>query len=91
MSDGAVFHSAVLNYVEDPEIRIRFGESVMERGAVWVSNEGPSVLPSIAARVRGRPRPDRFILSVNGEPVARTGFHGQTFDWLVDWSGQDTA
>ena len=79
-----VFHSAVLNYVTDRDARETFGDSVMERGAVWVSNEGPGVFPRIAERVPGEIRPDRFLLAVNGEPVAETGFHGRTFRWLVD-------
>lgn len=76
-----VFHSAVLNYVE-PAAREAFRREVEEVGAVWVSNEGESVFPDVTQRAQGRSRPDRFILAVDGEPVALTGLHGQTFEWL---------
>jgi hypothetical protein len=76
-----VFHSAVLAYVA-PEDRKRFARTVAELGAVWISNESPAVLPEVAAKLDQPPPKDRFLLSVNGEPVALTGPHGQSIDWL---------
>ncbi|MBW3569530.1 MAG: DUF2332 domain-containing protein [Gemmatimonadetes bacterium] len=76
-----VFHSAVLFYV-DPGQRARFAELVRELGGVWISNESPSVLPQVAARLDVEPREDRFLLAVDGEPVAFTGPHGQSIDWI---------
>ncbi|CAN5544015.1 DUF2332 domain-containing protein [soil metagenome] len=76
-----VFHSAVLLYVA-PEDRDRFVRLVMDLDAVWISNESPQLLPAVAAKL-DRPAPeDRFLLSVDGEPVAMTGPHGQSIDWL---------
>ncbi len=76
-----VFHSAVLNYL-GREDRAQFRRAVDELGATWLANEGPSVFPDIAARAGRRARPDRFVLSLDGEPIAFTGFHGRTFEWL---------
>ena len=47
----------------------------------WVSNEGPRVLPELVP-------PDvpipfgRFVLAVDGRPVALTHGHGHELDWL---------
>lgn len=76
-----VFHSAVLSYVA-PERRDRFVRAVRELGAVWMSNESPPVLPEIAAKLDAPPPKDRFLLAVDGEPVALTGPHGQSIDWI---------
>lgn len=77
-----VFHSAVLAYVS-PEDRGRFARLVARLGAVWISNEAPRVLPEVAAKLHGEPPADRFLLAVDGEPVALTGPHGQSIDWLA--------
>jgi hypothetical protein len=76
-----IFHSAVLAYVgkEDGD---RFTRLVAALGAVWISNESPSVLPQIAAKLDREPPSDRFLLAIDGEPVALTGPHGQSIDWL---------
>jgi hypothetical protein len=49
---------------------------------VWISNESPQVLPQIAAKLEEEPPAGRFLLAVDGEPVALTGPHGQSVDWL---------
>ncbi|MCB5282889.1 MULTISPECIES: DUF2332 domain-containing protein [unclassified Arthrobacter] len=85
-----VFHSAVMAYL-DAESRDRFRATMSrltaERGCHWLSNEGhtvivqadgSSVVPEMdEARLRGR-----FLLLHNGAPVAITGPHGQSLDWL---------
>jgi hypothetical protein len=77
-----IFHSAVLSYVPI-DVRQRFGEMVRELGAVWISNEFAAVLPDVAAKL-DRPAPDdRFLLAVDGEPVAFTGPHGQSIEWIA--------
>jgi hypothetical protein len=76
-----VFHTAVLAYVA-PDDRKRFTAALRGLDAVWISNEDPHVLPWIAAKLHAAPRPNRALLAVNGEPVALTGFHGQSIDWL---------
>jgi hypothetical protein len=77
-----VFHSAVLAYVSDLSARMRFAEMVRDLGAVWVSNETPNAFPAISARTdtdRGR---GRFLLAVDGGPVAWTHSHGAAIEWL---------
>ena len=78
--DGAVpvvFHSAVLAYLPR-EDRKRFVAQVQDSGARWVSNEGLAVLPEIAATLPGEdPERSGFILALDGQPLARTGPHGQ--------------
>jgi hypothetical protein len=74
-----VYHSAVLAYVSDVELREEFASVVRRTGAVWVSNEAPGVFRSTAAR-RG-PR-GGFLLSVNGTPQAWTGPHGNWMEWI---------
>jgi len=76
-----IFHSAVLAYVT-PDDRTRFAVLVKDLGATWISNEFPRVLPDVAAKLREPPREDRFLLAIDGEPVAVTGPHGQSFEWL---------
>jgi hypothetical protein len=76
-----IFHSAVLAYVAPPD-RAGFARTVADLGAVWISNESPGVLPHIAAKLDRKPPPDRFLLAVDGEPVALTGGHGQSIEWL---------
>jgi hypothetical protein len=76
-----VFHSAVLIYVE-PDDRARFAESVRRLGATWIANESPRVLPDVAARA-GRAFDDsRFLVSLDGEPVALAAPHGQMLEWI---------
>jgi hypothetical protein len=77
-----VFHTAVLAYVRSQSDRDAFARTVGKAGATWVSNEAPGVFPGIAAKVAALQRPDRFLLAVDGEPVAWTGPHGQSIDWL---------
>ena len=77
-----VFHSAVLAYV-GTEDRDRFARVVAGLDAVWISNESPAVFPRIAAKLDREPPRDRFLLAVDGEPVALTGPHGQSIDWLA--------
>jgi hypothetical protein len=76
-----VFYSAVLAYVA-ADVRERFAHLVAELGAVWISNEAPRVLPATAAKLDHAPPEDRFLLVVDGEPIALTGPHGQSIDWL---------
>ncbi|MER6947454.1 DUF2332 domain-containing protein [Nonomuraea sp. NPDC000554] len=80
-----VFHSAVLAYLPQDE-RDRFVETIRGLPARWISNEAPSVIPSVAARLTRSPSTDRsaFVLALDEEPVAFTGPHGQFLDWLPE-------
>lgn len=85
MPDGAtrvVFHTAVLAYISLQSDRDEFARSVQGSGANWISNEAPSVFPDIAAKLKVPIRSDRFLLAVDGEPVAWTGPHGQSIEWF---------
>lgn len=79
-----VFHTAVLAYVQDRAVRDRFAELVKDVGATWISNEAPHVFPQIAARLAAAPPAGRFVLSVDGEPQAITGPHGQSLEWIQE-------
>lgn len=72
-----VFHSAVLAYLP-AEQRQQFVDQVRSAGVRWVSNEGLTVLADIAAQLPNEdPDAAGFVLALDGEPLARTGPHGQ--------------
>jgi hypothetical protein len=74
-----VYHSAVLAYVA-AEDRARFADTVRGLGAVWLSNEGPGVVPSVPVPVR---EDAPFVLIRDGRtPLAFTDPHGTWVDWL---------
>jgi hypothetical protein len=74
-----VYHSAVLAYVT-PADRQRFARTVRARPAVWLSNEGPAVLPDVPVPASpGWP----FVLVRDGRtPLALTDGHGAWLRWL---------
>jgi len=76
-----VFHSAVLAYVADRAARERFADTVRGLGAVWVCNETPNVFPAISARIDTDQARGRFLLAVDGKPVAWTQSHGAAMEW----------
>lgn len=78
-----VFHSAVLAYIGEQERRDAFAEKMMSASAVWISNESPRVFPGIAAQAPTSPTDNSFLLSIDGQPVAWTGPHGQRLDWFA--------
>ena len=75
-----VLHSAVLYYLTDAE-KSTFAATMSDlrrsRGVVWLSNEGWTVLPDVAARLSEGHSP-QFILARDGEPVALTDPHGRS-------------
>ncbi|MCK6067194.1 MULTISPECIES: DUF2332 domain-containing protein [Microbacterium] len=74
-----VFHSSVLVYL-DPGRRSAFVDIVRSlRGARWLSNEGEGVFPDIARKLP-EPAAGRTVLAVDGEPIAFTGPHGQSYE-----------
>ena len=76
-----IFHTAVLAYVPDPAARLAFGARAMRYGT-WIANELPGVFPDIAKRAPAPGAPGRFLLSINGTPVAWTDPHGAALDWI---------
>jgi hypothetical protein len=79
-----VFHTAVLAYVVDREDREAFAERVQGLCPFWIANEAPGVFPDIARLAGERGKPGRFLLSVNGVPVAWTEPHGGSMQWIGD-------
>lgn len=79
-----ILHTAVLAYVADRAERQGFAERVTSLCDYWISNESPRVFPEVAGRVKMAATPGRFLLSVNGSPVALTDPHGAGLDWIVD-------
>lgn len=83
-----VLHSAVLAYFARDDRR-RFAELMgrlgRERGVRWLANEGERVVPGVRDRVPAWAGPPSFVLCLDGEPVARTGPHGQ---YLTPLPGQ---
>lgn len=74
-----VFHTAVLNYLE-PQDRERAVAAIRATGAVWLSNEGPAVLPDITARIVDPPPiGNRLVLAIDGRPIALTAPHGGSY------------
>jgi hypothetical protein len=78
-----VFHTAVLSYIAESADRQAFVERVMALSQYWISNESPRVLPEVAARVEKEGPTGRFLLSVNGSPVAWTDPHGGSIQWIA--------
>jgi len=78
-----VFHTAVLAYL-DAVARDAFVEMVTGLPARWVSQEGVSVLPAVRDRLPEPPaeQETRFLLALDGEPLAYTAPHGGSIDWL---------
>jgi hypothetical protein len=81
-----VFHTAVLAYLSSETDRTAFATSVSSLCDYWMSNEGPRVLSSVAARAPAQSPRDRFILAVNGAPVAWTDPHGAAVEWIGEQS-----
>lgn len=75
-----VFHSAVLAYV-DPGERAKFASVVRGLSAVWLSNEGPQVLPGVDVP----PYQDApFVLVRDGRTaLAFTDGHGAWLEWIT--------
>jgi hypothetical protein len=74
-----VYHSAVLAYLA-PAGRRRFAAIVRGLPAVWLSNEGPGVVPELPIP----PHPGApFVLARDGHPpMALTDSHGTWLEWL---------
>jgi hypothetical protein len=78
-----IFHSAVLAYVAPPD-RAAFANAVRALDAVWLSNEGPGVLPGVGADLRVRAG---FVLVKDGTTAkALTDGHGTWLEWLAGLS-----
>jgi hypothetical protein len=74
-----VYHCAVLAYVTPPG-REQFAAAVRGLGAVWLSGEGPGVVPGVPVPAyRGAP----FVLGRDGRTaLALADGHGEWLHWL---------
>ena len=79
-----IFHTAVLSYVPDQAERDRFAQMMSRSRATWISNELPRVFGTIAEKAPPAPALGRFLLAINGQPVAWTGPHGQLIEWFAN-------
>jgi hypothetical protein len=78
-----VINSGTLVYVSRAE-RARFVDTVLGLNARWVSQEAMAVFPDIQRELPDDPPREgfQFALAVDGHPVAWTGPHGQSIDWI---------
>lgn len=74
-----VFHTAVLAYLS-PGDRARFAATVRSLGCRWLSNEN-FLLGDDGATLASE-HGDRFTLALDGVPLAYTGQHGATLEWI---------
>ncbi|MBX3092723.1 MAG: DUF2332 domain-containing protein [Cryobacterium sp.] len=77
--------SAMLVYVPYLE-RMRLVDDIRALNASWISLDGIGVLPDVDAR-HPHPQPGQFTLSLDGEPLAEVGPHGQFVNWFVHPAG----
>lgn len=85
-----VFHSAVMGYLSAAgrsEFRRTMQRLAAGRGCHWLSNEGHMVIAqedgsNVVPEVDPQRIMGRFLLTHNGNPVAITGPHGQSLEWL---------
>jgi hypothetical protein len=78
-----VFHTAVLAYLPPPGVA-DFLDLVGDLPVRWISQEGAGVLPTVRDRLPAPPAAEesRFVLALDGEPLACTAPHGGRIDWL---------
>jgi hypothetical protein len=85
-----VFHSAVMGYLSAAG-RSSFRQAMQglaaSRGCHWLSNEGHMVIDqkdgsTVVPEVDPQRIMGKFLLTHNGSPVAITGPHGQSLEWL---------
>ncbi len=74
-----IYHSAVLAYVPPPQ-REQFARAVRALDAVWISNEGPEVVPGVPAPP---PETRSFVLMQDGRTIGLTEGHGTWLQWLA--------
>ena len=80
-----VITSGVLVYLSVAE-RAAFVDAVSELDVRWISLEGPTVLPGVAAQLPPRtvdaPDPAPFVLALDGTPVAFCSPYGHVLHWI---------
>lgn len=79
-----VFHSAVLGYLPSRHAIRAFTDHVRELPVRWLSNEAPIANPDLAGEELTARAGGRFLLMLDGHPIAFTGPHGQSFELIGD-------
>ena len=78
-----VFHTAVLAYVAEQSDRQAFADKVTSLCPYWLSNESSRIFPDIKSRAGAPSATGRFLLSLNGTPLAWTDPHGAAIEWIA--------
>jgi hypothetical protein len=79
-----VFHAAALVYLPEPG-RQRFVELMAELPAVWISAEGPGVVPALAATPEPGQAAEQAVFLLGQGPHRLVGLadpHGAWLQWL---------
>jgi hypothetical protein len=76
-----VFHTAALVYVPEPG-RQRFAELMAKLPAIWVSAEGPGVVPALAAALEPGQAPERAVFLLGQGPRRLLGLADPRGAWL---------
>ncbi len=76
-----IFHTAVVAYVADRSERQDFARTVRGLCHYWIANEAPVVFPDMPAP--SPVPPGRFLLSLNGTPLAWSDPHGASIEWFA--------
>lgn len=80
-STKVVYHSAVMNYLE-PQALHTFASMMKDIDAVWISIEDPRVFPGFVQHVDVSIPKGRFLMAVNGAPLAHNHPHGGDIVWF---------
>jgi Uncharacterized protein conserved in bacteria (DUF2332) len=73
-----VYHTSVL-YQVAPELREQFIATVRDLGAIWLSSEGPGVVPGTSGPAADE---QMCVLAQDGHPIAHADSHGAWLQWL---------
>jgi hypothetical protein len=84
-----VFHTAALVYLPEPG-RHRFAELMAELPVVWISAEGPGVVPALAAGLEPGQAPERAVFLLGQGPQRLVGLADPHGAWL-QWLDRDSA
>lgn len=77
-----VMHTAVLSYLPADHRRAAI-DVIRNTGARWISQEGVAVIDEIRERLPADlGTPARYVLALDGMPVALTGYHGEYYEAL---------
>lgn len=75
-----VMHTAVLNYLPADHRRAAI-EVIRGTGARWISQEGIEVIDEVHDRLPADlGTPPRYVLALDAQPIALTGFHGGSYE-----------